>query len=238
MTHEYPKMKTSVEMNRQMGNYIVVQRTKDGYFDASYLLKQWNVLNKEKKIINFLNLDSTKRFIAEINEQESHSQKNDYGYFQAVITIKGKNTASGKKPDKVYMHPYLYIDFAMWLSPEFKYQVIKYVYDELIEFRHAAGLGNNDLMDAISRTWRINFPPMYQDINRALNFIVFGDSYSGIRNTATIEQLKDLRDLQKIYAYNILTGIISDVKTLKLLLQKEYVRRYLPNHKSLTNEKR
>ena len=76
-------------------------------------------------------------------------------------------------------------------------------------------------MDAVSRTWNINFPQMYMEINIALNYIVFGNNYKGIRNSATINQLKDLRDMQKIYAYNILTGMIPNIKTLKLQLQKE-----------------
>lgn len=235
MNQNFPKMKTSVNMNRQMGNFIVLQRTKDGYFDASYLLRQWNdkQISNKKQLSKFLENESTKKFINEIYEQECHTENSLNGDFQPVIIIKGKNTASGRKPDKVFMHPYLYLDFAMWLSPEFKYQVLKFVYDELIEFRHAAGIGNNDLMDAVSRTWNINFPQMYMEINIALNFIVFGNNYKGIRNNATINQLKDLRDLQKIYAYNILTGIIKDIRTLKLQLQKEYARRYVPKHKIL-----
>lgn len=235
MNHEYPKMKTSVDMNRRMGNFIVTQRTKDGYFDASYLLQQWNMVevNPKREMKRFLDSPKTLSFIQEIYNQESHIAEMRNGDFQVVIITRGKNTSSGKNPDKVFMHPYLYLDFAMWLSSEFKYHVIKFVYDELIEYRHAAGLGNNDLMDAISRTWKINFPPIYQKINIALNFIVFGRNYNGIRNSASVEQLKDLRDMQKIFAYNILTGLICDIHTLKIQLQKEYVRRHMPNHKSL-----
>lgn len=235
MTQDYPKMKTSVNMNRTMGDFTIKQRTRDGYFDGNHLLKQWNELNSnnKKQLSKYHENKETKIFISEIIEQESHRENSLHGDFQAIIVVKGKNTKHGKRPDKVWMHPYLYLDFAMWLSSEFKYQVIKFVYDELIEFRHAAGLGNNDLMDAVSRTWKINFPEVYRQINFALNHIIFGDSHRGIRDYATINQLKDLRDMQKIYAYNILTGLIPDVKTLRTQLQKEYVRRHVPNHKSL-----
>jgi len=233
MNQDYPKMKTSVIMKRTMDKFIIEQRTKDGYFDANHLLQQWNKDNSEKKMSRFLDMEKTQTFIGEIYSQESHSAKMYDGDFQVVITIKGKNTSRGKKPDKVFMHPYLYLDFAMWLSSEFKYYVIKFVYDELIEYRHAAGLGNNELMDAISRTWKINFPQIYMQINFALNHIIFNNSYQRIRNNSTLNQLKDLRDMQKIFAYNILTGIIPDIKILRLQLQKEYVRRHLPNHKTL-----
>jgi hypothetical protein len=231
-------MKTSVNMNRQMGKFIVKQRTKDGYFDASYLMQQWNdeyPLNK-KQLSKFLENETTKKFINEIIEQESHTENSLHGDFQVIIKIKGKNTKYGKNHDKVFMHPYLYLDFAMWLSSIFKYHVIKFVYDELIEYRHAAGLGNNELMDAISRTWKISFPPIYREINTALNYIIFDKNYTGIRNSASIKELKDLRDMQKIFAYNILTGLIPDIKTLKIQLKKEYVRRHMPNHKSIKHE--
>lgn len=37
------------------------------------------------------------------------------------------------------MHPMLFIDFAMWINPEFKYDVIKFVHDEMIRYRNEAG---------------------------------------------------------------------------------------------------
>lgn len=35
-------MKTNQEMVRQMGNLEVIQRTVDGYFNATRLVKLWN----------------------------------------------------------------------------------------------------------------------------------------------------------------------------------------------------
>lgn len=226
-------MKTSVVMKRTMGDFTVEQRTKYGYFDANHLLKQWNEKHPKKEIKKFIELDKTKSFIDEIKIQETPIEESRLGDFQVITTIKGKNTKKGRTYDKVYMHPYLYLDFAMWLSSEFKYHVIKFVYDELIEYRHAIGLGNNYLMDAISQNWKINFQETFKRINYALNMIIFNESYRGIRNKATIDQLKDMRDIQKIYAYNINTGIIPDTKRLRLELRKEYVRRHIPNHKIL-----
>ena len=43
-------MKTNQEMVRKMGNFNVVQRTSDGYFNATYLLKQWNDNAKSKSV--------------------------------------------------------------------------------------------------------------------------------------------------------------------------------------------
>ena len=38
-------------MKRQLANYIVEQRTKDGMFNATALLKQWNESNGQQKTI-------------------------------------------------------------------------------------------------------------------------------------------------------------------------------------------
>ena len=35
-------MKTNQEMVRYIGQYSVIQRTSDGFFDANSLLKEWN----------------------------------------------------------------------------------------------------------------------------------------------------------------------------------------------------
>lgn len=41
-----------------------------------------------------------------------------------VLQSRGNNVGT-------IMHPLLFIDFAMWLNPAFKYDVLKFVYDEL-----------------------------------------------------------------------------------------------------------
>jgi len=237
--NDYPKMKTSVNVKRLMGEYEITQRTADGYFEANNFLKQWNESKSggRRYINEFLESPKTKLYIEAIIEGETHARESVDGDFQAVVRVKGKNTKNGKNPDKVFMHPYLYTDFAMWINPKFKYQVIKFVYDQLIEYRHAAGLGNNHLMDAISRTWNTEFQGSFAGVNKALNYIVFGESYRGIRNYATVEQLKNMYEMQRIYGYNVTSGIINDFDCLKLHLRKEYVRRHVPNHKTLRNKK-
>ena len=41
-------MKTNQNLTRQMGNFSVYQRTNDGMFNATELLKQWNKTGKKK----------------------------------------------------------------------------------------------------------------------------------------------------------------------------------------------
>ena len=45
-------MKTNQNMIRKMGNFEVIQRTKDGFFNATALLKQWNNTVENQKVLN------------------------------------------------------------------------------------------------------------------------------------------------------------------------------------------
>ena len=94
-------MKTNQNMIRKMGNFEVIQRTKDGFFNATSLLKQWNEfvrsvnLNaanfdqinensnggnsphlKEKDIKEFFSNKVTQEYIVVILSKENLSNKN------------------------------------------------------------------------------------------------------------------------------------------------------------------
>ena len=57
-------------MIRPMGDFKVIQRTKDAFFNATNLLKQWNQLKGMKKEVNdYFGLASTKEFIYTIMER-------------------------------------------------------------------------------------------------------------------------------------------------------------------------
>ena len=69
-------MKTNVVMTRKMGNFDIFQRTEDGMFNATSLLSQWNKkrgLSRGKEVNDFLKIDKTKEFIAEVELRENHN---------------------------------------------------------------------------------------------------------------------------------------------------------------------
>jgi len=217
-------MKTSVDMIRKMGKFDVLQRTSDGMFNSSELLKQYNQTNKtEKKIINFLELEQTKLFIDELqNELQSQSEISYDGSIEAVTTIKGRNTKSGRTSDIVWMNPYLFVKFAMWLSPRFELQVIKFVADQLIQFRHDAGDNYNGLTSAVQRFKDINYP----QLAKGLNWIVFNIHETGIRNKASQSQLKELVDVQKKLAFACDMGYIKTFDELINEMRRLYNMKY------------
>ena len=45
-------MKTNQLMKRPMGQFEVLQRTSDGYFNATKLLEQWNKSSNDKRYLD------------------------------------------------------------------------------------------------------------------------------------------------------------------------------------------
>lgn len=134
-------MKTNQIMVRPMGEFKVTQRTCDGFFNATELLKQWNshvdnqqILNtqkngvlKKKDLDDYMNNSSTSDYIKVILEKEN------------IHSGKGIIDATRGKHGGTWVHPMLFIDISMWINPYFKYDVVKFVQDEMIKFRNLSG---------------------------------------------------------------------------------------------------
>ena len=107
-------------------------------FNATELLKQWNqqvklnthnsgYLKKQKDLDDFFSNKSTLEYIDVIIKRENLKERNS-----VFIKSRGRNGGT-------WMHPFLFMDFAMWLNTDFKYEVVKFVYDQLIAYRNEAG---------------------------------------------------------------------------------------------------
>jgi hypothetical protein len=210
-------------MVRKMGNFDVLQRTKDGYFDANILLSQWNFKkeNPKRKMIEFLESPKTQIFINEI-ELETQSRESEHGEFSAFVIKKGRNTINGKTKDEVWMHPYLFIDFAMWLNPKFKLSVIKFVYDQLIEQRTLAGDNYKSLSSSLTKLKGYSF----QEVAKAIQWIVYNKTGKDLRQTATQEQLQEINDIQTKLAFAIDMNYIISFEQLMNELRRLYNKKY------------
>ena len=216
-------MKTNQIMIRQMGEFSVKQRTKDGFFNATELLKQWNrVSGMKKEVTKFLDLGSTSELVKIIMEREDlHTQDSTYVKSRAS---RGDNAGT-------WMHPVLFIDFAMWINPSFKYDVIKFVYDDMIRYRNLAGDSYKELASAISKIVSKTFIPKdMQKVGEALNWIVFDSHEPLLRNKHGNEsKQRELWQLEKKVADLINEGFILDYDILISYLRKQYQKRNLPN---------
>lgn len=202
-----------------MGEFKVEQRTVDGFFNATELLKQWNVHNGTKKELkHYFENQSANELIDTIIERENlNSRKSAY------LSSRGKNGGT-------WMHPILFIDLAMWINPSFKYDVIKFVYDEMIKFRNLAG----DAYPSMCRAVRSIMPePIFRekvkDLAKSLNIIVYGKHESEMRNKVGDEsKIREMYELEKQIAQWISIGLVGNYKQLKAALNKLYYQKY-PN---------
>jgi hypothetical protein len=225
-------MKTNQNMVRKMDSYDVIQRTKDGYFDGNSLLRQWNSnpQNSQRKMEVFLEAHNTKEFIEALTQElsvtdcKSSSGQNSHELDIKLVSksrVKEKGKA-GRPVGQVWMHPYLFIKFAMWINPRFEVKVIKFVYDELVKCRNEAGDAYREMSAAIARIVdKTFFTSAIQDVAKALNYVVFNEHESDIRNKMADEsKIRELLELEKDIVKLIHFGFITSFDQLKQHLRK------------------
>lgn len=215
-------MKTNQVLTRKMGDFDVLQRTSDGMFNATVLLKQWNGFSGQKKqMIHYTENASTSEFVNALISEENLSKRNS-------VIIKSK----ANKGDNAgtWMHPLLFIDFAMWLNPAFKVKVLRFVYDQLIQYRNDAGDSYRPMCEAIARvSKKEQLMENIRYVAQANNWIVWNSHEKAIRNTKADEsKLKELDELQKDIAKLIGRGFIKSYDALVSYLKSEWIERWTP----------
>ena len=215
-------MKTNQVLIRKMGDYEILQRTSDGMFNATSLLKQWNLSSgQQKQIGHYLENSATKEFIQALTEEQDSSYRNS-------VMIKSK--ANKGKNAGTWMDPLLFLDFAMWLNPAFKVKVLKFVYDELVRYRCDAGDSYREMAGAVKKVFPESLlPSAIQNIAKALNHIVFGSHESDIRNRKGEENLlRELADLEKDITKFIDNGFIRSYDQIIDYLRREWCKKWQP----------
>jgi hypothetical protein len=130
-------MITEVMMQRELFGGTISQSSKNGFFSATNLVRlgnKWRLLN-DLPVFDFnswLSNKSTKEFIETL--------KNKYG--EIKINSKGKNSHT-------MVHPLLFIDIALAISPQLKIEVYEWLYDNLILFRNDSGDSYKEMCNAL-----------------------------------------------------------------------------------------
>ena len=191
-------LKTNQIMVRPFQDQEIRQRTSDSYFNATDLLTIYNKQKSEKKLMNnFLRSEPVNRFIEALADDLNKDSK----YALKRIMPKDLYTTKKGKYGGTWMHPYLFMKFAMWINPVFEVQVIKWLYDNLINARHQAGDYYKEMGSAIRDYLLekgINANPLaYKREADFINELVFGVAGFNQRKRSTEEQLKKLSQLQK-----------------------------------------
>lgn len=226
-------MKTNQIMIRPMGQFAVEQRTKDGMFNATALMRQWNQYVsenqydtntqksgylKKKDIDDFFVNKGTSLFIEALLVEETLG-----GEREAFLKSRGKNGGT-------WMHPILFVKFAMWLNPRFEVQVIKFVYDHMIEYRNEAGDAYKELCTAISKIVGRGFLRVaISNIAKAINWVVFNNHEAMIRNKEGVEdKMKELFSAEKTVAMLINDSFLSSYEGVVKYLRKKWSEKWAP----------
>lgn len=208
-------------MIRPMGDFKVSQRTKDGYFNVTSLLKQWNEsgMGSKKEMHDYFRMSQTEEFIKAL-KLEPEFTKGNSPYVKSKAS-RGENAGT-------WLSPIMFIDFAMWLNPAFKVKVLKFVQDEMIKFRNLAGDAYPSMCKAVSSILPDDlFKQKVKDLARSLNIIVYGKHESEMRNKIGDEaKIRELYELELQIAQWIDLGFIRDYEGLKKALTKVYYRRH------------
>jgi len=123
-----------------------------------------------------------------------------------------------------WMHPKMFIDFAMWVSVEFKSIVIDYVLDGLIQSRNDAGDYYNEMSAEILNT-HLEFygtkpnPSIYiSEANRIKKLLGLK---SKDRNLMTEKDLSNITQMQRMNSLLLRKNIGKDSRIKQLTLQAE-----------------
>jgi len=204
-------MKTNQLMIRDKKSFI--QRTSDSYFNATKLLDTYNTRsgNKPIQLGNYKNANSTIEFIKQLKSE---------GIPEPIKSSRGKTGGT-------WMHPKLFIDFAMYVSVEFKSIVIDYVLDGLIKSRHDAGDYYNEMCASILARYvdyygkRPN-PAIFQQEARKIKSLL-GLSKKD-RNQMSEDELKAITQLQKLNSLLIERGVARVPRHKQLEIQAELIK--------------
>lgn len=217
-------------MVRPMGKFKVTQRTKDGFFNATALLKQWNlhIHNFGYDGINELKKKDLPDYFLNRSAQELVKTIIIREHLSGVDEVYKKSRANKGENAGTWMHPILFIDFAMWLNPSFRYDVIKFVYDQMIRYRNEAGDAYRQLSSAVQKIVpKAQMKTAMRKVAEALNWLVFNNHEVMERNKHGEEsKQRELWELERKVASLIDEGFIKSFQWLMEYLREQYRRKF------------
>lgn len=219
-------MKTNQLMQRDFDGMSISQRTKDSYFNATELLSIYNSNSeKQKTIKDFWGNKGTDDFMTSLVNQLNKDSNLNVAF--SPYLEKDLFTAKRGRGGQTYMHPYLFVKFSMWLSSDFEVKVIKWVYDNLIDFRNQAGDHYKEMCSTIQERYIEYYgsskidPLVFANEATYLNELVFGYNSTKRRNDATEKELDLMNRLQLANIKLIKSGLGRDERKNQLRMFTE-----------------
>lgn len=213
-------MITNNIMKRPLANFTVEQRTKDGMFNATTLLKQWNEANgQQKTIAHYLENAATQEFIKALMDEEMFTCRKSVYVVSKARSDRGGGT---------WMLPLMFIDFCMWLNPKFKVKVLKFVSDQMLTYRNEAGDAYKELASAMGKICTPQQMKHYMPIlGKGINYIVTNKHEKQLRNEyGTEEKQKEYFELEKQVAMLINEGFLKTPEDVANYLRRKFQQKY------------
>ena len=130
-------MKTAVIMKRELFGMPVSQHSKTEYFSATDLVKAGN----KYRIINGLSPFNEKAWLANKSTKE-FMEELELKFGKVKISARGRG-------HHTWIHPLLFIDMALAISPKLKIETYEWMFDHLIKNRNESGDSYNLLCGAL-----------------------------------------------------------------------------------------
>lgn len=205
-------------MKRPLAGFVVEQRTKDAFFNATSLLKQWNEQTgvTQRHLDKYFASSKTIEFIQTIMKRENLNTPK-------MVYLKSRGRNGG-----TYMHPILFIDFCMWINPSFKYDVLRFVYDKMLTYRNEAGDAYRELASAMNKICTPYQMKRYMPIlGKGINYIVTNKHDKQLRNEyGTEEKQKEYFELEKQVAMLINEGFLKTPEDVVNYLRRKFQQKY------------
>lgn len=229
---------TLVSQSRNLFGITIRQETKSGFlnlsdlqdaFDKARLINGWS----KKSVQEILSYSSNRERIYYILEKQCviNSSLNEFielvdkqGITKVLKMFGAYRTTGARSTKTTSCNPYIWTLIAMEMNPMLYGEVVTWLTDKLILNRLDAGNMYKELSRAVGR-----FPNAdYQSLAKSLNYVVFGRHESGIRNTGTEQQLKELHLLESNLAFSIDSGFIKSYDDLIEQIRIAWKGKYQP----------
>lgn len=168
-------MKTAVNMKHELFGCEIEQNSKTEMFNATTLAKagnKWREANNlsEFNLSQWLKSKGTQEFIAALERKHG----------EVLKVGRGRNSAT-------WIHPLLFIDMALAISPTLKIEVYEWLFDNLIKYRNESGDSYIRMSGALfnNASNKDNFPRYIQDVARKIKLACNVDDWQ----SATEDQL-------------------------------------------------
>lgn len=177
-------METPQIIERQFMNSKVRQNHKTHMFLANDLFEIYKLKSPltKKAIIEYTQSKPAVELVDRLTQSDRVAANH------VLVATKGRNGGT-------WMHPFVFLDFAMWLDVDFKVYALEWMYDNLCYLRDAAGDDFKDLMQVIKDEIEPEKHWIYTNEIRLIQGLAGVET--GERNQATPESLHKLDVLQK-----------------------------------------